>query len=110
MTAANLANLAAHLATLPGVQAELKALGWTPPEEKPQPVPSPLGDWSELEVGSVYRINEHGAVYLFATKDGIASLNLPFGNGYGMCILCNSSQVGHVPAALTALLATSPTP
>jgi hypothetical protein len=92
------------LAALPEVQAALIAQGWRAPEAGPEVAPSLTKAWQSLKVGSVYRINEHGAVYLFATKDGIASLNLPFGNGYGMCILCDSSQVGRVPGVLRVLL------
>jgi hypothetical protein len=98
------------LAALPEVQAALIAQGWRAPEAGPEVAPSLTKAWQSLEAGTVYKINEHGAVYLFATKDGIDSLNLPFGNGYGMCILCNSSQVEHVPAALAKLLTTAPTP
>jgi hypothetical protein len=106
------ANLAAHLATLPEVQAELKALGWTPPEEKPQPVPSPLGDWTRMDCGKVYHFIESPQTQVFSNTNDmlflVANADAPL--AAAVHLFCHADWIEHAPAALAALLATNPTP
>jgi hypothetical protein len=105
-------NLAAHLATLPEVQAELKALGWTAPEDKPKPILSPLGEWTRIVPKRVYSFPESPTTKFFSNYNDMLFLYVDDGEPPGAVfyLFCHANRVNQVPAALAKLLATIPTP